>query len=110
MADAIDRMTLIMELGAMAKQAEKRGDNPSAVTLRATVELLIADQSAVERDAQRRKGQRDRKQRSRNVTGSHERSRDVTLQSVTSTQGFPGPLPNSETATATTSSARAWQP
>jgi hypothetical protein len=49
MAEGPDRMTLIMELGAMAKQAEKRGDKPSAVTLRATVELLIADKAIVDR-------------------------------------------------------------
>lgn len=104
-------MSLIEELSALAKQAEKRGDNPSAVTLRATVKLLIADQSAVERDANRRRGDssrqqtsRDRRRQSRDVTGSHDTSRDVTDANVTAPQGFPGPLPNTITTTATSSS------
>lgn len=49
MADANDRMTLIIELGAMAKQAERRGDNPSADTLRATIEQLVRDHVSIER-------------------------------------------------------------
>lgn len=122
-----DRMTLIMELGAMAKQAEKRGDNPGAATLRATLELLVHDQPIVaaedarladeeRRITARREADRDRKRDARVRTRPQESSGQAGIQrtgeeSSGRPQGFPGPLPNSLTTTATsTSSPHAWTP
>ena len=124
MADGFDRMTLILELGAMAKQAEKRGDTPSAATLRATVELLVHDQPIVaaheaqaadeqrraderrESDKLRKRRVRSRPQESNGQDGI-QRTGDVPADAP---QGFPGPLPSTLTTTATSSSpARVWQ-
>lgn len=121
-----DRMTLIMELGAMAKQAEKRGDNPGAATLRATLELLVHDQPIIaahdlrmaeearrtdeRREADKLRKRRDRGQGSPRDSSGHDGIRRTAAESAGIPQGFPGPLPNSVTTTATSSSpAHAWE-
>ncbi|MES2359993.1 MAG: hypothetical protein V4529_16760 [Gemmatimonadota bacterium] len=62
-----DRLTLIMELGALATDAAQRGDDRAAQTLRSAAERLFADTSAVDYMDRHRRRDRERKTELRGI-------------------------------------------
>jgi hypothetical protein len=92
-----DRLSLIMQLGALATSAAQRGDDRAAQTLTDAAELLFADKSAVDLVEERRRRDRDRKPKKDRVVGNPRKSMEsAEIQSAPSgfspTPPFPNPL------------------